>query len=240
MLVEVCANSLRSALNAQEAGAHRIELCSELAVGGITPSYGLLVAVRKQISTPVYVLIRPRSGDFSYSEAEFEIMKTDIAQCVDMGFEGIVSGVLKTDSRLDVERIETLIEASQNLKFTFHRAFDWVKSPSETVGQLEALGVDCILTSGQAKSAVEGIELLTELQRQNHTIAIMPGGGIRPENIHIFKEKGFGAVHLSGSRFVKTLPTAPDIPMNAPSYLREDEIPVSDLETLRKIVKAVK
>ncbi|HET8736468.1 MAG TPA: copper homeostasis protein CutC, partial [Pricia sp.] len=95
MLVEVCANSLQSALNAQEAGAHRIELCSELAVGGVTPSYGFLKAVREQITIPVHVLIRPRSGDFTYSEREFDIMKSDITHCVDMGFDGIVSGILE-------------------------------------------------------------------------------------------------------------------------------------------------
>lgn len=95
MLVEVCANSLESALNAEKAGANRIELCSELAVGGVTPSYGVLKAVREKISIPVRVLIRPRSGDFTYSDEEFNIMKNDIELCVEMGFDGIVSGVLK-------------------------------------------------------------------------------------------------------------------------------------------------
>ncbi len=240
MLIEVCANSLQSALNAEKAGANRIELCSELAVGGITPSYGLLKAIREKITIPVHVLIRPRSGDFTYSDAEFHIMKTDIATCVDMGFEGIVSGVLKKDFSLDAERTKILIEASGGLKFTFHRAFDWIKNPLEASVKLESLGVDYILTSGQQKSAEEGIALLSELHQKASAISIMPGGGVKPDNINIFKEKGFPAAHLSGSQFVKTLTTEPPISMNSPSFLKDDEITVSSLETIRKIVNAVK
>ncbi len=240
MLVEICANSLQSALHAQEGGAHRIEVCSELAVGGITPSYGLLKAIRERISIPVHVLIRPRSGDFTYSEEEFGIMKTDIAKCVDMGFEGIVSGVLRKDFILDEERTTALVEASKDLKFTFHRAFDWVKNPLETLRQLEALGVDCILTSGQQKSATAGIGLLTELHQNASRTLIMPGGGIRPNNVGVFKEKGFQIVHLSASKPIKTLSTPPSIPMNTPSLLKEDEISLSELESIRKIVNAVK
>ncbi len=240
MLIEVCANSLQSALNAEKAGAHRIELCSELAVGGITPSYGLLKAVREKITIPVHVLIRPRSGDFTYSDDEFQIMKTDIETCVDMGFEGIVSGVLKKDFTLDVERMKILIEASGVLKFTFHRAFDWMQNPLEALTKLESLGADCILTSGQQKSAEEGIALLTELRQKASTITIMPGGGIEPDNINVFKENGFHAAHLSGSTFIKTLPVNPNISMNSPSFLKDDEITVSSPETIQKIVNAVK
>lgn len=240
MLIEVCANSLQSALNAEKAGGHRIELCSELAVGGITPSYGLLKAVRDTISIPVHVLIRPRSGDFSYSDGEFEIMKSDIETCVNMGFEGIVSGVLQKDFTLDVERTKILIEASGDLSFTFHRAFDWMQNPLEALAKLESLGVDCILTSGQQTSAEEGIALLTDLHQKATTITIMPGGGVKPENINVFKEKGFRAIHLSGSKFVKTLPISPKISMNSPSFLKDDEITVSNLETIKKIVNAVK
>src|SRR6056297_3221779 len=112
MIVEVCANSLQSALIAQEAGADRIELCSELAVGGITPSYGLLKAVREKISIPVNVLIRPRSGDFTFSDDEFEIMKTNIALCIELGFNGVVSGALHPDFSLDVERTKELVVLS--------------------------------------------------------------------------------------------------------------------------------
>ena len=115
MLVEVCANSLESAMNAQKAGADRIELCSELAVGGITPSYGLLKAVKENVDIPVHVLIRPRSGDFSFTEDEFKIMKRNIELCVDMGFDGIVSGVLQMNFTLDLEKTKMLVDLSGDL-----------------------------------------------------------------------------------------------------------------------------
>ena len=240
MLIEVCANSLQSALNAEKAGAHRIELCSELAVGGITPSYGLLKTVRENISIPVHVLIRPRSGDFTYSNAEFEIMKTDIETCVALGFDGIVSGILKNDFSLDVDRTKTLINASGALKFTFHRAFDWMRNPMSALAALESLGVDTILSSGQQKSAVDGIALLRDLHKKAKTVTIMPGGGIRQENIHIFKLEGFCAAHLSGSQLVKTLAATPKISMNSPSLLQDTAITISDFETVRDVVNAVK
>lgn len=240
MLIEVCANSLQSALNAEQAGAHRIELCSELAVGGITPSYGLLKAVREQVSIPVHVLIRPRSGDFTYSAAEFEIMKTDIETCVDLGFDGIVSGILKSDFSLDADRTKLLVEASGKLKFTFHRAFDWVQNPLEAMATLEHLEVDTILTSGQQPAAEDGIAFLQKLHQSASTICIMPGGGIRPDNIHLFQEMGFRAAHLSGSKFLKTSNTSSKISMNNSVFLKDGEITVSDLRTIRAVVNAVK
>ncbi|MFK5972182.1 MAG: copper homeostasis protein CutC [Flavobacteriaceae bacterium] len=239
MLVEVCANSLESALNAEKAGADRIELCSELAVGGITPSYGLLQSVKEKVSIPIHVLIRPRSGDFTYSDLEFDIMKRNIALCVNLGFEGIVSGVLHKDFTLDVERTRELIELSNGLNFTFHRAFDWVKDPKAVLAQLELLGVDCILSSGQGKSSVEGIKLLSELDERTMKCLIMPGGGIRADNVHQFKKKGFSAIHLSGSKFIKTLDVAPKVSMNSPLFLKDDAISVTGVELIKKIVNEV-
>jgi len=240
MLVEVCANSLQSAVNAERAGASRIELCSELAVGGITPSYGLLKSIRNHINIPVHVLIRPRSGDFSYSKEEFEIMMADIALCVELGFDGIVSGVLNKDYTLDVQRTKQLKEASENLKFTFHRAFDWVKDPHKTLLQLETFDVDSILTSGQQKSALEGIDLLTELHQKASKCSIMPGGGIRPENVHVFRETGFSAIHLSGTKFIETLAIIPNVSMNSPTYLKDSATAVTHTHTIQEIVNAVK
>lgn len=240
MLVEVCANSLESAVNAQKAGADRIELCSELAVGGITPSYGLLKAIKKHISIPVNVLIRPRSGDFTFSDTEFDIMKTDIAICVEMGFEGIVSGILQKDFTLDKTRTEALISASKGLKFTFHRAFDWVMNPFETLNQLEKLGVDYILSSGQQKSAMEGIVLLSELNQKTSTCTLMPGSGINGSNAHLFLDKGFNALHLSGVQFLQTLEARPKVSMNSLSFLNDDKIAVSDIDKIKLVVNKVK
>jgi len=240
MLLEVCVNSLESAHNAQNAGADRIELCVELGVGGVTPSYGLLKSIKEQISIPVHVLIRPRSGDFTYSSLEFEIMKQNIALCVDMGFEGIVSGILNKDFTLDVLRTQKLIEISEKLSFTFHRAFDWVKEPFVVLEQLEDLGVNYILSSGQKKSSLEGLELLVELQKKAKKTHIMPGGGITPQNVHSFKEKKFQTVHLSGVKFKNTLNENPEISLNSLSLLRDDGVAITSLETIRKMLSFVK
>lgn len=240
MLVEVCANSLESALIAERAGADRIELCSELAVGGLTPSYGLLKAVKKQLFIPVHVLIRPRSGDFTYTEKELEIMLTDIALCQDMGFDGIVSGSLSNDFNLNMEHMLRLKSASGDLKFTFHRAFDWVADPVKAMKQLENLEVDYILSSGQRKSAEEGIELLTDLNEKTTTLQIMPGAGIKGDNIGLFVERGFKVVHLSGTEMIKTLHKAPNVSMNSVDFLSDDHISVSRLEHISAVVSKVK
>ncbi len=240
MIVEVCANSLQSALNAQSAGADRIELCCELAVGGITPSYGLLKKVREQLKIPVYALIRPRSGDFTYSDPEFQTMREDISLCVKMGFDGIVAGVLKNNFEVDWERTKILVEDAGPLYFTFHRAFDWVKDPLDTFSQLQEMGVQNVLTSGQATSAILGMPLLKELMHLSKYCNIMPGGGIRESNAVIFKEMGFNTIHLSGTRFVPNTKGLRPISMNSPDYLSETEVPISDVDLLRKVIKSVK
>ena len=174
MKLEICANSYQSAKNAQIAGADRIELCSELSVGGITPSYGLLKKVSEEITISVNVLIRPRSGNFCYSDTEFEQIKLDIELCKKLSFNGIVSGVLNNDNSIDTKRTKELVELSKPLSFTFHRAFDCVKNPKESLQELINLGVDRILTSGLQIKAIDGIKLLIELQEiaQNKLIIL--------------------------------------------------------------------
>lgn len=240
MIVEVCANSFESALNAQKAGADRIELCSELAVGGITPSYGLLKAAREALSIPIHVLIRPRGGDFTYSYPEFKIMKEDIKLCKEIGIDGIVSGILQTDFTLDVARTQLLIEASGDMNFSFHRAFDWVPNPQEVFLTLNEMGADYVLSSGQHKTALEGIELLSELNKKATQCIIMPGGGVNAENAKNFKEAGFKAIHATGSRFETTLKEVPKVSMNSSNYLRDHEISVSNVAIIKEILKAVK
>lgn len=240
MVVEVCANSLQSALNAERAGAHRIELCSELGVGGITPSYGLLKMVRESLSIPIHVLIRPRSGDFTYSDQEFNIMKEDIRQCVEMGFDGIVAGILHKDCSLDVERTKQLVSLSGKLHFTFHRAFDWVSNPISTLKQLETMGVHCILTSGQQLTAAAGMPLLRELLKEASNCIIMPGSGIREQTAIAFKKLGFKAIHLSAAIPHKTLAAVPAVTMNSPSMVADDHVFLSDPVSIENVVKSVK
>ena len=240
MLVEVCANSLESALNAERAGADRIELCSELAVGGITPSFGLLKVVSDKISIPVRVLIRPRSGDFTYSDAEFEIMKKDIKLCDEMGFDGIAIGLLLQNFVFDEARHDEIAQLTGNLKTTFHRAFDWVIDPLHTLQELDAFGIDVILTSGQQKTAVDGIDLLAALNEQASSAVIMPGAGINADNAHLFIKKGFKAIHLSAVRMHQKLAWPPRVAMNSPHLFSDESVAISHFETIQEVVNAVK
>ena len=239
MIVEVCANSLESARNAERAGANRIELCSELGVGGVTPSAGLIQLVKRELSIPVHVLIRPRGGHFTYSDAEFEVMKADILACKALGVHGIVSGILMDDFSLDVERTKTLVELAKPMHFTFHRAFDWVAEPLEAIQQLEAIGVQTILTSGGEPSAEKGIKNL-EFWQQKTSMTIMAGGGVSPGNASKFKDIGLRAIHCSGTSFGNPIALDGKISMNSAKHLVEDEVAVSNLETLTSIVRAVK
>ncbi len=239
MKLEICASSYQSATNAQNAGAHRIELCSELALGGITPSYGLIKRVKDNLSIPVHVLIRPRSGNFTYSDEEFEIMKADIKLCKELGCQGIVSGVLKSDNTIDVIRTQELIELSKPLSFTFHRAFDWVEDSFEALEILKNIGVNRILTSGKSTSATEGIEHLKDLETKAHNkLIILPGSGINSENALQFKEAGFNEIHCSAStiHYVNKLGT---IPMNSSIFFDEHILVHSDYDKIKKILASV-
>jgi len=229
MKLEICANSHQSAINAQEVGAHRIELCQELSVGGITPSYGLLKQVVDTLSIPVYVLIRPRSGNFVYSDSEFDIMKQDIQLCKNLGCAGIVSGVLNKDNTIDIERTKELVELSKPLQFTFHRAFDCLDNPSKALVQLIDLGIDRVLTSGQATSAKKGLILLKQLHEQaNGRITILAGGGINSDNAKLFKDVGLNEIHASASSTIQS----DDSLFSAP-------ITYSDPEKIKDILDAI-
>lgn len=237
MLLEICATSVESAVNVQKGGAQRIELCSELVVGGITPSYGLLKAVLKKVSLPVFVLVRPRSGNFVYSDEEFEIIKNDIRISKELGCAGIVSGVLKDDFSVDLIRVKELVELAKPLEFTFHRAFDLTPNPVESLEELIEIGVNRILTSGQEISAEKGIDLLIKLKDlAKDRLRILPGGGIRPENVHLFRENGFTEIHASASSVWKESPK-PKISMNSVKFFDETKLFVSDEEKIRKLIQ---
>ena len=229
MKLEVCANSYQSGKNAQDAGAHRIELCQELSVGGITPSYGLIKKVITDLSIPTFVLIRPRSGNFVYTAEEFAIMKSDIEQCKALGVHGIVSGVLNEDKSIDIARTKELIALTRPLPFTFHRAFDEVKKPEEALELLIELGVERVLTSGQEKSAVKGMSLLAHLNKQaNGRITILAGGGISSQNAAQFRAIGLKEIHASAS-----------ITLNQDNAMFGYPQTVSDLTQIKAILNAI-
>ena len=196
MIIEVCAESYEYALKAEKAGANRIELCKDLHLDGLTPDYESAKRTIDSLNIPVFILIRPREGDFIYSNEEFELMKRDIIKFKEMGCKGIVSGVLNDDNSIDVKRTKDLIELSRPLEFTFHRAFDIVSDPLKEIENLIRLGVDRILTSGQKNKAIEGLYLLEKLNNiSKKRIVIMPGSGI--SNTNFKKFNSFNEIHGS-------------------------------------------
>ena len=184
MIIEVCAESYEYAVKAEKAGADRIELCKDLHLDGLTPDYESAKRTIDTLDIPVFILIRPRGGDFIYSHEEFELMKRDILRFRKMGCKGIVSGVLNSDNSIDIKKTKELVELSRPLEFTFHRAFDKVNNPLNEIENLIELGIDRVLTSGQKEKAIDGLVLLKQLNSiSKNRIKIMPGSGINKSNI---------------------------------------------------------
>lgn len=238
MIYEICASSFESAKNAQIAGATRIELCSELGVGGVTPSYGLIKKVMDELTIGNCVLIRPRSGNFTYTDEEFDVMLRDIALCRELGCQGVVTGVLHRDNTIDEERTARLKEAAGTMEFIYHRAFDCTPCPVTAIKTLKRLGVERILTSGGKKSAIEGLDLLKELNAiAQGQPTIMPGGGINPESIQQIKAAGFSQVHFSGTVFEELGTTLP-FSFKTEAFLSENKRPISSVENIKKIIQS--
>lgn len=188
--LEICCTSLADALAAQNGGADRIELCTSLNVGGLTPDKALLQEVCANLSIPVYVLIRSRAGNFEYSKEELQLMLEQIIQAREAGAHGIVCGALQSDGRLHVEHTRQMIETAGPLPFTFHRAFDVCSGREDAIGQLAVMGVQRILTSGGKPTAVAGVEQLQQFQDwAQGRLTIMAGGGVRPENLQVLLDK---------------------------------------------------
>ncbi|MGH8160034.1 MAG: copper homeostasis protein CutC [Rhodanobacter sp.] len=184
MMLEIAANSVASALAAQAGGAGRIELCSALELGGLTPSHAQIALARERLHIPLYVLIRPRAGDFLYSDIECEVMLRDIETCAELGCDGVVLGVLDTEANVDIARCRTLIETAGKLGVTFHRAFDLSRDPVQALEDIVALGCERVLTSGAQPTAAQGEALIRDLVAQaNGRLAVMPGAGVTAQNI---------------------------------------------------------
>ncbi len=199
MILEVVVYNIESALQAQQGGADRIELCDNPGEGGTTPSYGTIEVVRKKLSIDIFVMIRPRGGDFYYSAEEFESMKTDIEQCKKLKVDGVVFGILHTDGTIDKKRCKELIDLARPMKVTCHRAFDMTKDSFKALEDCIEVGFDRILTSGRHAKAIEGIEVLAELVRKaSARITIMPGSGVNEQNAAMLAAKtGAQELHFS-------------------------------------------
>jgi copper homeostasis protein len=203
MKLEIVVYNIESALKAQEGGADRIELCDNPGEGGTTPSYGTIELVRQNLSIDVYVMIRPRGGDFCYSSYEFHSMKRDISQCQKLSVDGVVFGILNPDGTIDKKRCKELIAQARPLKITCHRAFDMTRNPFEALEDCIEVGFDRILTAGQRAVASQGAELIRELIRKsNGRISIMPGSGVNETTVeNIVSKSGASELHFSATAF---------------------------------------
>ncbi|MBX3015167.1 MAG: copper homeostasis protein CutC [Caldilineaceae bacterium] len=204
--LEICVDSVEGALAAQAGGAHRVELCDNLLEGGTTPSAGMIALTRQQITIGLQVIIRPRGGDFCYSDLEFAVMKADVLQAKQLGADGVVIGLLNPDGTIDQERTAELIALARPLSVTFHRAFDMVADPLQALEDLVGLGVERVLTSGLESSALEGVDLINALvQRAGDRIIVMAGGGVHERNLaKIINHGGVREIHLSARGTVES------------------------------------
>jgi len=230
MIVEICANSIESAQTAQRAGADRIELCRDLSVGGLTPLKATLEKVVQELTMPVHVLIRPRSGDFCYSEPELAHMLRDVAYCKKLGCAGVVSGVLTSERSINQDATAKLIAASEGMEFTFHRAFDECANWRNEIAILASSAVTRLLSSGQALQAIDGLSTLIEMKNlAKERLQIMPGGGITEENVLAFKDAGFDMVHFSATKKVEA--------KEDNGLFNVDMVGHSNQETIEKMIK---
>lgn len=189
-IIEIATSDFNTTKSAVEGGADRIELCANLAEGGTTPSYGTVQLCREKFSVQLFPIIRPRGGDFLYTDEEFEIMLRDVKLFKQLDCDGVVIGMLKTDGEIDIKRNSLLVETAYPMGVTFHRAFDRCKEPLEALEQLVHMGCERVLTSGQQPAAPYGVELITELNKlAEDRIIIMPGSGVRVDNINLLAEK---------------------------------------------------
>jgi len=204
--LEICVDSVPSALSAQEAGANRVELCANLLEGGTTPSAGLIQVCRQHLHIPLHVLIRPRRGDFLYTALEFTVMRQDILLAKKLGADGVVLGILLPDGKVDVPRTRELVQLAHPLSVTFHRAFDLTPDPFQALQDVQKLKVDRLLTSGQKPTALEGASLLAELQKSaGRELIILPGGGITDQNIlPLLRQTGVREIHASARQVVES------------------------------------
>ena len=202
--LEVIAFNIESCQLAQKSGAHRIELCDNPGEGGTTPSIGMIKAARENVDIELFPIIRPRGGDFLYSDDEFDIMKEDILQCKKIGCDGVVIGLLHADGTVDKIRTSQLVNLAYPMSVTFHRAFDRANDPFKAMEDIIECGCERILTSGQQPTALEGIELILALiKKAEERIIMMPGSGLRSDNIISIAQQS-GAVEFHSSARMTT------------------------------------
>ncbi len=243
-LIELCVEGIDGFLAAQDAGADRVELCASLVEGGLTPSLATIRAAVKAAKIPVHVIIRPRGGDFLYSETEFETMAEDIKALREEGVAGVVIGCLTPDGRIDEARTKTLVEAARPMSVTCHRAFDMTADAREALEALIRCGVNRVLTSGQRDTAVEGIAILKSAHEQAaDRIVVMGCGALDAQNIQkVRDETGLTELHFAA---LTTVPSGmafrnPHVGMGGTEKDREYELTLTDRDAVRATIAAAK
>lgn len=238
---EICVYNYQSALNAQFAGADRIELCDNMYEGGTTPGYGMIKTVRSALKIDINVMIRPRGGDFCYDDKEFEIMQEDIRICKDLHVNGVVFGILKPDGNIDIERTSQLYELAKPMSITFHRAFDVTVDLFRSLDVLIDVGIDKVLTSGGSNTAIEGIAVISQLiDKSQNRIIIMPGSGINPENIiQISQMTGANEFHMSGKMPVDSNMSyrKSGVSMGGINEIDEYQLMISDIDKIKETIR---
>ena len=236
MILEVCVDSVESAVNAARGGADRLELCGDLIVGGVTPSLALFERVREKVSIPIHILLRPRFGDILYSKEELEILVHQAKLYRDAGADNLVIGCLTKEGCLDMDANSRIIEAAKTTPVNLHRAFDMCRNLDEALEDAKKLGIVSILTSGGCSSALEGLDTLNHLKQNAGHIDIMAGAGVNPDSLRYMKEHScLMSFHMSGKRVLKSQMEYrnPKVSMGLPSF-SEYEIWQTDEEIIRK------
>lgn len=244
ILLEICCGSIDDAIQSEAGGADRVELCSALFLGGLTPSIGTIQEAKRRLKIPVMVMVRPRGGGFCYSGAEFATMERDTQAAVDAGADGVVFGALKENGRIDKRRTARIRRIIGKRQAVFHRAFDVTPDPIKALDQLIDLGITRVLTSGQKDSAPEGAELIAKLvTRAGKRIEILPGGGIRPYNLNdIVRRTRCRQIHMTAWAKVqdRSTHTRRDVTFGGALHPSEDLYEVTDARLVKTIVKSLR
>lgn len=237
--LEIAAFTLDGAILASEAGAHRIELCDNAEDGGTTPSYGMLKLAKEKIRIPIFPIIRQRGGDFVYSDEEFEAMKYDINLCKQLGFEGVVIGILLASGQIDKARTAELVNLAKPMQVTFHRAFDRSIDPMNALEEIIECGCTRILTSGQFPSVMNGLVLIKQLIHQAaQRIIIMPGSGLKSSNVFEIAQHT-GAVEFHTAARKKVFQQGVSSPLNMNENLTYVSVDTTEIQNIRKILDAL-
>ena len=239
VLLEICCGSIDDAIEAEKGGAERVELCSALFLGGLTPSLGTIQEAKRRVKIPIMVMVRPRGGGFAYSEAEFASMERDAEAAVGNEADGVVFGILQSDGTIDIPRCRRIRQLIGERQAVFHRAFDVTPDPVDALEQLVNLGITRVLTSGQKDSVPEGVELIKKLiERARGRIEILPGGGIQAWNMKEMIERiGCAQVHLTawGTALDTSTEARPAVTFGGALYPSEDRYQMTDAKLVRQL-----